>query len=207
MAKKFQFTYPYASYMDVSLMRETRTKKELLAEYKAMRNEANRRLRGLEKYKWMQDSDAYQLNKDKFNGGVSRMTKEQLAKQMREAAIFLTSSSSTVKGQRRRRDRLLDTFRYEWGLSFLNKRNVVDFARFLGAAREHYGAGYYNMDNIEALWKVALKRDKEGVETFDIDKIKKNFTEFETKVKEDSSYAEFYRQAQERFSSEDYDRR
>ena len=32
MAKKFQFTYPYASYMDVSLMRETKTKKELLAE-------------------------------------------------------------------------------------------------------------------------------------------------------------------------------
>lgn len=207
MAKKFQFSYPYASYMDVSLMRETKTKKELLAEYKAMRDEANRRLRGLEKYKWMQDSDAYQLNKDKFRGGVSRMTKEQLAKQMREAAIFLTSSSSTVKGQRRRRDRLLETFRYEWGLNFLNKRNTVDFARFLGAAREHYGAGYYNMDKIEALWKVALKRDKEGVEAFDVDKIKKNFEEFEKKAIEDSSYAEFYRQAQDRFSSDDYDRR
>lgn len=207
MAKKFSFSYPYASYMDVSLMRESKTKKELLAEYKAMRDEANRRLRGLEKYKWMQDSDAYQLNKDKFKGGVSRMTKEQLAKQMRDAAIFLTSSSSTVKGQRRRRDRLLDTFREEWGLTFLNKRNVVDFARFLGAARDHYGAAHYNMDNIEALWKVALKRDKDGVETFDIDKIKKNFSEFETKAKEDSSYAVFYRQAKDRFSSEDYDRR
>lgn len=207
MAKKFQFSYPYASYMDVSLMRESKTKKELLAEYKAMRNEANRRLRRLEKYKWMQDSDAYQLNKDKFKGGVSRLTKEQLAKQMRDAAIFLTSSSSTVKGQRRRRDRLLDTFNYEWGLNFLNKRNVVDFARFLGAARDHYGAASYTMDNIEALWKVALKRDKDGVEAFDIEKIKKNFTEFETKAKEDSSYAVFYRQAKERFSSEDYDRR
>ena len=117
MAKKFQFSYPYASYMDVSLMRETKTKKELLAEYKAMRDEANRRLHGLEKYKWTQASQAYQYNKDRFKGGVSRMTKEQLSKQMREAAIFLGSQTSTVQGQRRQRDRMLDTFRESWGLN------------------------------------------------------------------------------------------
>ena len=36
MAKKFQFSYPYASYMDVSLMRENKTRKELIAEYSKM---------------------------------------------------------------------------------------------------------------------------------------------------------------------------
>ena len=199
MAKKFQFTYPYASYMDVSLMRETRTKKELLAEYKAMRDEANRRLRGLEKYKWTQESQAYQYNKDRFKGGVSRMTKEQLSKQMREAAIFLGSQTSTVQGQRRQRDRMLDTFRESWGLEFLNRRNVADFVRFLGAARAHFGAAHYSMDEVEALFKTAR------CEKLDMDEIERNFSNFADRSMESPNYAKYMREAAERFSSEDYE--
>ena len=199
MAKKFQFTYPYASYMDVSLMRETKTKKELLAEYKAMRDEANRRLRGLEKYKWTQESQAYQYNKDRFKGGVSRMTKEQLSKQMREAAIFLGSQTSTVQGQRRQRDRMLDTFRESWGLEFLNRRNVADFVRFLGAARAHFGAAHYSMDEVEALFKTARR------EKLDMDEIERNFSNFADRAMESPNYARYMREASERFSSEDYE--
>ena len=199
MAKKFQFSYPYASYMDVSLMRETKTKKELLAEYKAMRDEANRRLRGLEKYKWTQESQAYQYNKDRFKGGVSRLTKEQLSKQMREAAIFLGSQTSTVQGQRRQRDRMLDTFRESWGLEFLNRRNVADFVRFLGAARAHFGAAHYSMDEIEALFKTARR------EKLDMDKIESNFAQFAERAMESPNYARYMREASERYSSEDYE--
>lgn len=199
MAKKFQFSYPYASYMDVSLMRETKTKKELLAEYKAMRDEANRRLRGLEKYKWTQESQAYQYNKDRFRGGVSRMTKEQLSKQMREAAIFLGSQTSTVQGQRRQRDRMLDTFRESWGLEFLNRRNMADFVRFLGAARAHFGAAHYSMDEVEALFKTARR------EKLDMDEIERNFSNFADRAMESPNYARYMREAAERFSSEDYE--
>ena len=199
MAKKFQFSYPYASYMDVSLMRETKTKKELLAEYKAMRDEANRRLRGLEKYKWTQESQAYQYNKDRFKGGVSRLTKEQLSKQMREAAIFLGSQTSTVQGQRRQRDRMLDTFRESWGLEFLNRRNVADFVRFLGAARAHFGAAHYSMDEVEALFKTARR------EKLDMDEIERNFSNFADRAMESPNYARYMREAAARFSSEDYE--
>ena len=199
MAKKFQFLYPYASYMDVSLMRETKTKKELLAEYKAMRDEANRRLRGLEKYKWTQASQAYQYNKDRFRGGVSRLTKEQLAKQMREAAIFLGSQTSTLTGQRRQRDRMLDTFKESWGLTFLHRGNIADFARFLEAARAYFGAAHYTMDQIEALFRTARR------EKLDIDQIEKNFGEFAERAMESPNYAKYMREASERFSSEDYE--
>lgn len=199
MAKKFSFSYPYASYMDVSLMRETKTKKELLAEYKALRAEANRRLRGLEKYKWTQASQAYQYNKDRFRGGVSRLTKEQLAKQMREAAIFLGSQTSTIQGQRRQRDRMLDTFRESWGLTFLHRGNIADFARFLGAARAYFGAAHYTMDQIEALFRTARR------EKLDIDQIEKNFGEFAERAMESPNYARYMREASERFSSEDYE--
>lgn len=199
MAKKFSFSYPYASYMDVSLMRESKTKKELLAEYKAMAAEANRRLRGLEKYKWTQASQAYQYNKDRFRGGVSRLTKEQLAKQMREAAIFLGSQTSTIQGQRRQRDRMLDTFRESWGLTFLHRGNIADFARFLGAARAYFGAAHYTMDQIEALFRTARR------EKLDIGQIEKNFGEFAERAMESPNYARYMREASERFSSEDYE--
>lgn len=199
MARKFEFSYPYASYMDVSLMRETKTKKELLAEYKAMRDEANRHLRRLEKYKWTQASQAYQYNKDRFKGGVSRMTKEQLSKQMREAAIFLGSQTSTVQGQRRQRDRMLDTFRESWGLEFLNRRNVADFVRFLGAARAHFGAAHYSMDEVEVLYKMARR------EKLDMDEIERNFSNFADRAMESPNYAKYMREAAARFSSEDYE--
>ena len=199
MKKKFSFSYPYASYMDVSLMRETKTKKELVAEYKAMAAEANRRLRGLEKYKWTTASQAYQYNKDRFRGGVSRLTKEQLAKQMREAAIFLGSQTSTVQGQRRQRDRMLDTFRESWGLDFLHRGNVADFVRFLGAARAHFGAAHYSMDEIEALFKTARR------EKLDMDKIENNFAQFAERAMESPNYSRYMREASERYSSEDYE--
>lgn len=209
MAKKFYFSFPYASYMDISLMRETHTKKQLLAEYKAMREEANRRLDRLSKYKWMKDSDAYQYNKDLFKGAVSRMTKADLAKKMREAAIFLSSKSSTVAGQRRRRDELMDTFREDWGLTFLNKRNTVDFARFLGAARAYYGAAHYNMNEIEAMFLTAKtdRKDENGKRIpFDVDEIEKDFAAFENDIKKNDAYAKHLRAAKERYSSENYDR-
>lgn len=199
MAKKFQFSYPYASYMDVSLMRETKTRKQLLAEYKSMRAEAERRLRGLEKYKWTTASQAYQYNKDRFKGGVSRMTKADLAKQMRDAAIFLSSQTSTVAGQRVARNRMLNTFKEQWGLDFINRNNIADFARYLGAARAYYGAGHYNMTEIEAMFRVAKK------EKLDLGNIEDNFGDFERKARSFPAFAKYQREATERFSSEDYD--
>lgn len=199
MAKKFEFSFPYASYMDVSLMRETHTKKQLLAEYKAMQAEAERRIRQLGKYKWTQASAAYQYNKDRFKGGISRMTKEDLSKQMRDAAIFLSSQSSTLKGQRLQRDRMMDTFREQWGLDFINRTNIADFTRFLSAARAHFGAAHYSMDEIEALFRTA-KREK-----MDLDKIQDNFSAFLESAYESPNYAKYKREASERFSSEDYE--
>ena len=199
MAKKFQFSYPYASYMDVSLMRESRTRKELLAEYKSMQKEVNRRLQQLEKFKWTTESQAYQYNKDRFKKGTSRMTKDTLAKQMRDAAVFLSSQSSTLTGQRRARDRMLATFKENWGLDFVNRSNVADFARFLGAARAHFGAAHYSMDEIEALWRTAKKAK------LDVEKVADNFATFLQKAHESPNYEKYMREAEDRYSSDDYE--
>ena len=198
MAKRFEFSYPYASYMDVSLMRETRTKKELQAEYKRLAAEANRRLAALGKYKWMRDSKAYENNIGKYSRGISRMTKADLAKQMREAAIFLASQSSTIAGQRRHRDRLLYTFTEQWGLEFLNRRNIVEFARYLEAWREKYGAAYYSMVDVEATYRAAK------AEKLDMTRVKTDFDEFLSDAKKSKHYEAAYREASERYSSDDF---
>lgn len=203
MAKKFSFSYPYASYMDVSLMRETKTRKELIAEYRSMQTEARRRLKQLEKIKWTRESAAYERNAGLYQErafDLYHMTKQDIAKRMRDAAQFLGAGSSTLAGQRRARNRLIETFREEWGLDFINRNNVADFARFLEAARAHYGAAHYSMTEMEALFRTARKDDK-----FDIDKIKDNFDQFVKDTKASENYVTYRRKAQDRFSSEDYE--
>lgn len=197
MAKRYEFGYPYAAYMDTSLMRETHTRAEMMAEYKRMRAEAERRLRQLEKYKWTQASSAYQSNVGKFSGGISKLNKTQLAKQMREAAVFLGSQTSTLQGQRIQRDRALDTFREHWGLDFVNRRNIADFMRFLGAAREHFGAANYSMDEVEALFRTARR------EKLDMDKVQASFAEYKNKLESSKYYDAYLEEAREKFSSED----
>lgn len=202
MAKKFNFSYPYASYMDVSMMRENKTRKELIAEYSRMQAEANRRLHQLSKYKWMRDSDAYTKNVDSFmqtRFELYHTSKADIAKKMREAAIFLTAQSSRVQGQRQHRDRLLDTFKYEWGLDFLNRTNVVEFSRFLKAARTYYGAGSYNLDSVAEMFQ------KIKTENLDSEKVKKNFAAF-VEADKSGNYDEFRREGADRFSADDFNK-
>ena len=202
MAKKFQFSYPYASYMDVSLMRENKTRKELIAEYSRMQAEVNRRLQQLSKYKWMRDSDAYTKNADSFmqtRFELYHTSKADIAKKMRDAAIFLAAQSSRVQGQRQHRDRLLDTFKYEWGLDFLNRGNVVEFSRFLKAARTHYGAGSYNLDSVAEMFQ------KIKTEKLDIEKVKKNFADF-VEADKSGNYDAFRREGADRFSADDFNK-
>lgn len=200
MAKKFEFSYPYASYMDVSLMRETKTKKELLAEYTAMQKEANRRLKQLSKLKWTRESAAYQYNEGRYTRSAKRMTKQKIAEQMRDAARFLAAQTSTVTGQREARNRMLYTFREQWGIEGINKSNLGDFVRFLEAARKNLGAGAYNMNEIEAMFRVARSK------RLNTDAIVKDFNAFMEKAKDSSLYDRYMAETEERYSSDDYDR-
>ena len=199
MAKKFEFSYPYAAYQDVSLMRETHSKKELLAEYRKVQKEANRRLRQLSKYKWTTQSSAYQYNIDLYKKSPTKMNKTQLSKLLQQGSRFLASQASTVKGQRERRDRLIYTLKEQWGLDFVNRSNIGDVAEFLAAARTNLGAGHYNMTEVEAMFRMAKS------EKMDIDAIKANFMAFYEKMNDDPKYEKYLREAEERYNPDEYD--
>ena len=199
MAKKFEFSYPYAAYQDVSLMRETHTKKELLAEYRKVQKEANRRLRQLSKYKWTTQSSAYQYNMDLYKKSPTKMNKTQLTKLLQQGSRFLASQASTVKGQRERRDRLIYTLKEQWGLDFVNRSNIGDVAEFLAAARTNLGAGHYNMTEVEAMFRMAKS------EKMDIDAIKANFMAFYEKMNDDPKFEKYMREAEERYNPDSYE--
>lgn len=199
MAKKFEFSYPYAAYQDVSLMRETHSKKELLAEYRKVQKEANRRLRQLSKYKWTTQSSAYQYNVDLYKKSPTKMNKTQLTKLLQQGSRFLASQASTVKGQRERRDRLIYTLKEQWGLDFVNRSNIGDVAEFLAAARTNLGAGHYNMSEVEAMFRMAKS------EKMDIDAIKQNFMAFYEKMNDDPKFEKYMREAEERYNPDSYE--
>lgn len=199
MAKKFEFSYPYAAYQDVSLMRETHTKKELLAEYRKVQKEANRRLKQLSKFKWTTQSSAYQYNKDLYKKSPTKMNKTQLSKLLQQGSRFLASQASTVKGQRESRNRMIYTFKEQWGLDFLNRNNISDFLEFLGAAKANLGAANYNMTEIEALFRVAK------TEKLNIDAVKQNFMGFYEKMNDDALFEKYKRESEERYNPDEYD--
>lgn len=199
MAKKFEFSYPYAAYQDVSLMRETHSKKELLAEYRNVQKEANRRLRQLSKYKWITQSSAFQYNKELYKKSPAKMNKTELAKLLQQGSRFLASQASTVKGQRERRDRLIYTLKEQWGLDFVNRSNIGDVAEFLAAARTNLGSGHYNMTEIEAMYRMAK------TEKMDIGAIKQNFMAFYEKMNDDPKFEKYMREAEERYNPDNYD--
>lgn len=213
MAKRFELKYPYAAYMDVSLMRETKTRREMLAEYNRMRAEAEKRLRRLEKYKWTQESEAYKYNKNRYRG-ASKLNKKEIAKLMRDAAEFLSSKSSTVQGLRESRDRAIETWREQHGMDFVNSRNFRDWGFFVGAARAAYGLQWVSGSGpeLEALFRIA-RRDKINIaEQFGGDSkdlIAQKFQEWMDKATLSPSYEKYVAQAEKRqgeWGAEDYDR-
>lgn len=199
MAKRFEFSYPYAAYQDISLMRETHTKKELMAEYRKIQSEAARRLKQLSKFKWTAQSAAYQYNKDLYKKSPSKMNKTEIAKLLQQGSRFLASQASTVKGQRESRNRMLYTFKEQWGIDFLNRNNIADFLEFLGAAKANLGAANYNMTEIEALFRVAKTKK------LNIDAVKQNFMGFYEKMNDDALFEKYKRESEERYNPDEYD--
>lgn len=210
MARKFSFSYPYSAYMDVSLMRESKTRVELVREYNAMRAEIGRRLKRLEKYKWTRESSAYQYNVNRYKS-PSHMNKREISKLMRDAAQFLAAETSTVEGQRRQRDKALETWREQFGLTFLNKRNYRDWGFFVGAARNALGKQYVSSDipEMEALFRIARRDNINIADRFGGKEAGQKFREWMDKATLDPKYEAYLNKAravQDAWSSEDYDR-
>lgn len=203
--KPFKFAYDIAAYSLVSDMRESHTRKELLAEYNRMRAEAVSRIKELKDSKY-NTSAQYLTNVGRFRGG-SKMNKTQLAHAMRDAARFLSASTSTVQGMREYERKSVNTWRNVYGYSFINANNVDEWGYFLEWVKES-NLDPYDLDEVAKQFRVmenyrrksADKQLKAKAET------RQAFNDFQEWRREKAEYAEAKRRA-DRISSEDLRRR
>ena len=203
--KPFKFAYDIAAYSLVSDMRESHTRKELLAEYNRMRAEAVSRMKELKDSKY-NTSAQYLTNVGRFRGG-SKMNKTQLAHAMRDAARFLSASTSTVQGMREYERKSVNTWRNVYGYSFINANNVDEWGYFLEWVKES-NLDPYDLDEVAKQFRVmenyrrksADKQLKAKAET------RQAFNDFQEWRREKAEYAEAKRRA-DRISSEDLRRR
>ena len=200
--KPFKFAYDVAAYSLVSDMRESHTRKELLAEYNRMRKEALSRMKELKSSEYS-TSVQYLTNVGRFRGG-SKMNKTELARAMRDAARFLASSTSTVAGMREYERRTVQTWRNVYGYTFINKNNVAEWGYFLEWLKVT-NPDPYDLDDVAAQFQQMERyRKKTPAQQ---DKVKQEarqaFEDFQAYRKERQAYAEFTRRTTGRVSSAD----
>ena len=107
--------------------------------YSEMRSIANKRLARLGKSEF-RDSAAYQQHKGGFEK-LSDIPKADLAKAFHDVQKFLAAKTSTISGQRERRDKIIAAWQAQ-GLD-INKRNfntVMDIMHRLRNQKQVYGS-------------------------------------------------------------------
>lgn len=166
----------FPEYQLPSALMENHTAKELRAEYRKLRIEAQARLRAFEGTKY-EKNFAYQNNKQFLTGATtpSKLNKRQLAAGLTELVGFLESKSGTVAGARAIEKAEIRAFHDKHKMTWLNRSNFDEFTRFLEWVRELQGDPY-SFSEVVALYRAA-KYSK-----LPIDRVKQNFDFYRAQI-------------------------
>ena len=166
---RVKYSFPISDYQLPSALAENYSKKQLLSEYRALRIEAQARLKVFQGTKY-EGAYAYQANKHFLAGATSpyKLNKRQLAAGLSELVSYLESRTSTLSGTRSQVRKSINTFKDRWGMNWLNVANYEEFTKFLEFARELKGQRYI-FEEVVALYRSA-KYSK-----IPLDRVKSNF--------------------------------
>lgn len=166
---RVKYSFPISDYQLPSALVENYSKKQLLSEYRALRIEAQARLKAFQGTNY-EGSYAYQANKHFLAGATSpyKLNKRQLAVGLSELVSYLESRTSTLSGTRSQVRKSINTFKDRWGMNWLNVANYEEFTKFLEFARELKGQRYI-FEEVVALYRSA-KYSK-----IPLDRVKSNF--------------------------------
>lgn len=166
---RVKYSFPISDYQLPSALAENYSKKQLLSEYRALRIEAQARLKAFQGTNY-EGSYAYQANKHFLAGASSpyKLNKRQLAVGLSELVSYLESRTSTLSGTRSQVRKSINTFKDRWGMNWLNVANYEEFTKFLEFARELKGQRYI-FEEVVALYRSA-KYSK-----IPLDRVKSNF--------------------------------
>ena len=167
--RRVKYSFPISDYQLPSALAENYSKKQLLSEYRALRIEAQARLKAFQGTKY-EGCYAYQANKHFLTGATSpyKLNKRQLAAGLSELSSYLESRTSTLSGTRSQVRKSINTFKDRWGMNWLNEANYEEFTKFLEFARELKGQRYI-FEEVVAIYRSA-KYSK-----IPLDRVKSNF--------------------------------
>lgn len=158
MPRAFKSRWDKSWYNFYDLTKQT-SAKDLTAEYKRMRKEAERRLGALSRSKNETAQTMYRQYKDIL--GKAPRNKTQTAKSLIAMEKFLSTKTSKVTEIYSAQRKMIDTLQ-EHGYEFITNRNVKDFGRFMEAMR---AAGYARKGSSSTVMDFLSERGKIGKNT------------------------------------------
>lgn len=129
------------------------TPSEARAEYARLRREANRRLEVLRRSEFAKLPAVANRPKE-FGALPKEASEQQVRKQLYDVARYLNLRTSSLKGAREAQREWIEAMHAK-GYDFINKKNVVEFANFLGDVQRKYGKGTYSSEQIGDVYTVA----------------------------------------------------
>lgn len=143
------------AYNSVVLKRKY-TVKELRSEYRKMRNEAKSRIKDI-KHSGYGDSQVLE-NKDFLDKNPSNLTKRELASYLSYTASFLNSDLSTVEGQQRQRESVIDTF-HQMGYENISASNFDEFGKFMKRMHTYIKNKVLSSDTVVDMYDTAKEKN------------------------------------------------
>lgn len=142
-------------YNSVILKRKY-TVKELRKEYRKMRKEAKKRIKQIKEVGYG-DSQIIE-NKEYLDKNPSNLSKRELASFLSYTASFLNSDLSTVEGQERQRQGVIETFR-DMGYTAIDAKNFDEFGKFMKRMHTYIKNKVISSDVVVDLYNTAKEQN------------------------------------------------
>lgn len=193
MAKKIAtLKYAWYEYTPEALQSGALSDKEIKAEYRRLRNIANKRIERLGKAGYEQ-TQAYLRNVGSYKS-ASNYSMAELQYKLYQISKFVSAKSSTVSGMRLIEKEAIETLQ-EKGLGRI--KNLQEFGDFMSWARTRYKNSEFDSERAAEIFNEAKRRN------IDIEEIKKDyelyqdnyeqFTELPVYRKSERRTSEWYR--------------
>lgn len=154
--ENFSGTFGDINNYNSVVLRRKYTVKELRSEYRKLRKEAKARIKAIEKAGYG-DSQVLE-NKEFLEENPSRLNKRELSSYLSYTASFLNSDLSTVEGQERQRQGVIETF-HDMGYTAIDAKNFDEFGKFMKRMHTYIKNKVISSDVVVDLYNTAKEQN------------------------------------------------
>lgn len=155
-SENFSGTFGDINNYNSVVLRRKYSVKELRSEYRKLRKEAKARIKAIQKAGYG-DSQVLE-NKEYLDENPSRLNKRELSSYLSYTASFLNSDLSTVEGQERQRQGVIETL-HDMGYTAINAENFDEFGKFMKRMHTYIKNKVIQSDAVVDLYNIAKEKN------------------------------------------------